>query len=183
MPSGMLAKRGGCRAVAKKAKTRLTGMRKGMHILGWFHYVLGFFQLLMAGVAVFTLPDKIGAGFREAFPDLLSWLPFLSAFDDRMLGILTVIAMLVRGFSEFVIGWIWCRKARNTVSQVLAVILSGFKIVHAVWLILYGGLLSTKWADIYTLILNGVSFALAFWMHGQYKRTQKKPRDGLRDHH
>ena len=160
--------------MARKEKTRLNGMRKCMRVLGWFHYLQGGFRLLMAVLLAFTDPAKLGMSIKNALPSPLS---FLLPLDDGTLGVLALAALFIGAASEFVIGRIWCRKARSTVRQTLAVVLSVIKTIRALYAILCGTVLTSLWSNIHSLILNAVTLTLALWMHGEYRKQLRAAED------
>lgn len=158
--------------MAKKEKVHLRGMREAIRLLGWFHYLLGVFQLGRGIVMCFSGLDLFGMRLREISPKMPL---FLRASSDRSLGVLAFLIVLAGAVSEFVIGWIWYRKARNTTSQLFAVSLSGIKIIRTLYTILSGNTLTTVWSSIYSLVLNGITFTLALWMQREYRRTRRNP--------
>lgn len=161
---------GGSRHVAKKETQRLTGMRRWMSILGLFHYLLGFLLILMILLASMLGVRALGTAFREQAGS--TFFAFVSSWDETLLGVLFILTMLGRVAMEFVIGWLWRRKARSTVSQTLGLILSGWRTLSALYAIVNGGILMARWPNIYSLILNGGTFALALWMHLEYRKTK-----------
>ena len=155
--------------MAGKEKVRLTGMRRAMNILGWFHYGLALFQLVVSAAVASVGPARLGAAFKAALPPLVS---FIGAWSDTAAGVAAMLYLLIVLSTQFFIGWNWRRKARSTVRQVLTLVLSGAKCLRAVYSLLTGGLMSARLADALTLILNGITFALALWMQLEYRRTK-----------
>ncbi|MBQ7183184.1 MAG: hypothetical protein IJR97_04295 [Clostridia bacterium] len=154
--------------MAKKKKARLNWKRRGMTVLGWFHYLSAFFQLLLGFIGILGGVHLLGARLRAELPQVLA---FLSAYNDTALGVFMIIRLVIGVAAQFILGRIWCRKARTTANQMLAMILSGGKIISVLFAILSGGILNAEWANIHALILNSVSFSLAFWLHREYRKT------------
>lgn len=158
--------------MARKEKQRMTGMRRGMRILGTFHYGAGFFLLASLAAVLFTTRFAlIGETFREKCPPALS---FIRSWDNTAVAVALVAYMLAVCITEFMIGRNWHRKALNTKGQVLTLVLSGIKIIRALLMLLLGGFMIPKSADVFTLVLNGASFSLAFLMHREYIRTNRQ---------
>ena len=154
--------------MAEKKKARLNWKRRGMTVLGWFHYLSAFFQLFLGLMGILRGVHLLGARLRAELPQVLA---FLSAYNDTALGVFMIILLVIGVATQFILGRIWCRKARTTANQMLAMILTGGKIISALFAILSGGILNAEWANIHALILNSVSFSLAFWLHREYRKT------------
>lgn len=157
--------------MAGKIKTRPTLIRAGMSFLGWFHYAFAFAQLLLGTLGILAGVHVLGVRLRAEFPDP----GILSGFSDTALGVFMVIWLVIGVTTQCILGWIWHRKARTTANQMLAMVLSGGKIISAVFAILSGGILNAKWANYHALILNAISFSLAFWLHREYSKTRQAP--------
>ena len=156
----------------KKDKPRYTGIRKGMRILGGFHYVSGAIQLAITVLSLAAGFSLLSSSFKNQIPSVLS---FMASWNDTLVGILLFLYLVIRVFTEFFVGRNWRRKAMTTKQQTLTLIISGFKILRALYSILNGGFLSTKTSDIITLVLYSVSFSLAFLMHREYLKAKQDP--------
>ena len=154
--------------MAGKEKARLIGMRRAMNVLGWFHYGLALLQLVLAIAAVSAGLARLGAAYKSALPSLLS---FIGAWSDTAAGAAALLYLLTALGTQFFIGWNWRRKARSTVRQILTLVLSGAKTLWAFYSLLAGDLLTARAAIVFSLVLNGITFALALWMHWEYRRT------------
>lgn len=154
----------------KKDKLRFSGIRRGMRILGSFHYLSGAFRLILSLLMPLAGFPALGDQFKADTPPSLS---FTASWDSTLLGVLLFLFLIVSSVTEFIVGRNWRRKAMNTRQQTVTMILTGIKALRAVYIILAGGFLSVKTADIFSLVLNTVSFSLAFLMHREYLRTKQ----------
>ncbi len=154
----------------KKDKPRYSGIRKGVRILGVFHYVSGVFQIIITILSIFAGISFMASSFKAQLPSVLS---FMASWDNTLVGILLVFYLLIRIFTEFLVGRNWRRKATDTKQQTLTLILLGIKLLRVLSSILNGDFLSSRSANILSLILYSISFALAFLIHREYLRTKR----------
>ena len=111
--------------MAKKEKQHLTGMRRGIRILGIFHIVVGCFWLFITVMsALIVRPETFGETFKSNCPPVLS---FIHSWDNTLTGGLLMVYMLIISATEFFIGRIWRKKALTTKGQMLTLVFSGFK--------------------------------------------------------
>lgn len=117
--------------------------------------------------ALIVRPETFGETFKSNCPPVLS---FIHSWDNTLTGVLLMVYMLIISATEFFIGRIWRKKALTTKGQMLTLVFSGFKILRTLFMLLFGGLMVPKFADIILLIQNGITFSLAFFMHREYIR-------------
>ena len=141
-----------------------------MRILGMFHYVSGSVQIAFIILSFAAGLSLLASNFKAHTPSVLS---FMKSWDNTLVGILLVFYLLVRVFTEFIVGRNWRRKAMSTRQQTLTLIISGFRILRALYVILNGSFLSPEAGNIFTLILHSVTFTLAFLMHREYLRVKE----------
>ena len=149
----------------------LSWAHRGMNILGWFHYLTGAVQLLLTVTAFSVGSGNFVLLFRQNCPAGLS---FLLPLSDAALFALILTFMGIRILTEWFVGWNCRRKSRILSRQTLTLILSGGKILYALLLILRGGILTARWVNLHALLLNGVTFLLAFWMRRTCLREERR---------
>ena len=159
----------------KSSSKYLSKAHAGMSILGWLHYVLGLFSLLMAGFCMFMGPALFGAQYRTVCPPILS---FLLALSDVVLGWGVVFAFLIRTLTEIYLGWSWRRKARKPANHTLTLLISGGKVLYVLFSLLIGGLQIAVQINCFSLALNSVTFLLALTVSLRQRQPDQQVETG-----
>ena len=159
----------------KKALS-LSGAQRGMRLLGIFHYLLGAFLIWMIVMLFIGGPEMLGALVHEQNSPNFA---FLDKYDDWVTGMSFITILMIQAAMELFTGWSCRRKSLHPDKMMLTLLLSGAGVLGSAFTLLKAGFHTNVILDAgYSLLLNLVTFLLAFRIRRDFIRSRKTEAQG-----
>ena len=156
----------------RKRTIQLSKAQKGMRLLGIFHYILGILLLLMLILLGTLGPVK----FWEAIQARNSIdFAFLDQYDPWVAGMSILTLIFLQAAIELFVGWSCRRKSTRPQKLLLTLILSGISTLTNLFTFIKAGADPIAHLDpAYALLINLITFVLAFLIRREYSRSSEK---------
>ena len=140
-----------------------------MRSLGLFHYILGIVLLLMLILLGTIGPEETSIRFLER--NTLD-LTYLEKYDDWVAGMNILTMFFIHMVIELFVGFCWRRNATRPRNLLLTVFFSGASFLSALFALVLAGSDPATYLDPgYTLLLNLLTFLLAFRIRQENRRS------------